>query len=375
MKTVSYKIIYSIKDVSPEEWEGVFPAALENYYFFKTLDESSFDQFLFRYILVYDNNSLIGAATCFLMDFPLDISVTGPLKSFLNTVKKILPGLINPKVVVCGMPMGEGRIGLTKDPSGVMEAINDALEEIAKESKAPLIFFKDFTKKYEGTLKPLLKKGFTKIGSLPNTEIQINFNSFEEYLKTLSSSSREGLKRNFKKIDSKVKFDVEMVDQLEEDALSQVYELYLQTYSNHELGFEKLPKAFFRNISHNMPQELKYFLWRVDGKLVTFALCLCSGDYFIDYYLGFDYSVSIEYYLYFIRFRHLLKWCMAHGVKRYEMGQTSYEPKRRLGFKFLRYYLYVKHRNKLLNLLLIPVIHLMKPENFDPVFKQMDKAD
>ncbi|MEI7999601.1 MAG: GNAT family N-acetyltransferase, partial [Candidatus Omnitrophota bacterium] len=211
--------------------------------------------------------------------------------------------------------------------------------------------------------------------SLPNTELDIRFKSFEEYLKTLSSSTREGLKRNFKKVDAKVKFDLEITDTLNEETLSQVYELYLQTYNNHELGFEKLTKEFFRKISMNMPGQVKYFLWRVDGKLVTFALCLVSGDYFIDYYLGFDYTVSNDYYLYFIRFRDLLKWCIDHGIKRYEMGQTSYEPKRRLGFNFIRYYLYIKHRNKLLNFLLVPVSNLLKPENFDPVFKQMSKSD
>ncbi len=369
------KIVNKIEEIPQDQWDSVFPKALENYHFFRTLDESSFEQFSFRYIFVYDNDTPIGAATCFIMDFPLDISVTGPLKSFINVVKKIFPGLINPKVVVCGLPMGPGRIGMTKAPTEVMEAVNSGLEEIAGEIKAPLIFFKDFAAEYDDTLKALLRDGFTRLESLPNTEMEINFKDFDGYLKTLSSSSREGLKRNFKKVDSKIKFDLEIVDKLEGEVLSQAYELYLQTYNNHELGFEKLPLEFFKNLSKNMPKEIKYFLWRVEGKLVTFALCLVSGDYFIDYYLGFDYTVSNQYYLYFIRFRDLLKWCIDHGIKRYEMGQTSYEPKRRLRFNFIRYYLYIKHRNPLLNFLLIPISHLMKPENFDPVFKQMNRKD
>jgi len=367
------KIFKRIEEILPSQWDTFFPNILEDHSFFKALDESCFDQFSFYYILVYKNDAPIAAASCFIMDFPLDISVTGPFKTMTNGIKKLMPGLINPKVVVCGLPMGAGRIGVISPSYEAIEKINEGIEVIAKENRASLIFYKDFSASYEEFLKPILKEGYTRIESLPNTEMEINFNNFDEYLKTLSPSSREGLKRNFKKVDNKVKFSLEMVNALDETILPQVYGLYLQTFDNHELGFEKLPMEFFRKIAQNMPNETKFFLWRVDGKLVTFALCLVRGDYFIDYYLGFDYSLNNQYYLYFIRFRDLLKWCVEHGIQRYEMGQTSYEAKRRLGFKFIRYFVYIKHRNKVLNFILKPFIQLMKPENFDPVFKLIDK--
>jgi len=109
--------------------------------------------------------------------------------------------------------------------------------------------------------------------------------------------------------------------------------------------------------------------------MVSFAFCLIRGNYFIDYYLGFDYSIAHKYNLYFIRFRDLLKWCIANGVKKYEMGVTTYEPKRRLGFDFVRLYFYIKHRNRLINPFLKIIGHFIKPENFDPVFDTMDNND
>ena len=367
------KIVNKIAELPQQEWDSLFPQVLENYYFFKNLDESSFDQFSFFYILVYENDIPVGAAPCFMMDFPLDIAVSGLLKLFFSAVRKVLPKLIRPKVVACGLPMGIGRIGVAGDPGEVMEAIYGGLEKIAKENKASMIIFKDFNKSYENLLEPLLAKGFLKLESYPTTEMDLHFNSFDEYLKTLSRVSREGLKRNLKKIDSGVKIDLEEKPALENEELSQVYGLYLQTYNKQELGFEKLSMDFFKNMSRNMPEEAKYFLWRVEGKIVAFALCLVTGDYFIDYYLGFDYALASRYYLYFVRFRDLMKWCIAHGIKKYEMGVTSYEAKRRLGFNFIRLYCYFKHRNKLINRLIRPLNHIMKPENFDPVFKQMDK--
>jgi len=368
------KVFRKIEEISPQDWNIVFPRALENYHFFKSLDESNFDQFKFFYIMVYDSGTAVGAAPCFLMRFPFDITVQGPLKTFLAFLKKPFPNILNPKVLVCGLPMGQGRIGITKDPGCVMEAISDSMEKIAKEERAAGLLFKDFVDSYDSVFSTLIEKGYFRVESLPSTDMDINFSSFDEYLKELSPSSREGLKRKFKKVDGRVKIDLEINDSLTEDELSEVYRLYLQTFQKQEVGIEKLTKDFFRNVSKNMPQEVKYFLWRIEGRPVAFAFCLVSGGHFIDYYLGFDYEVAYQYNLYFVRFRDLLKWCIAHGIKKYEMGVTAYEPKRSLGFEFIRLYFYVKHCNPFVNPFAKLVTHFIKPENFDPVFKEMKRG-
>jgi len=149
----------------------------------------------------------------------------------------------------------------------------------------------------------------------------------------------------------------------------------LQTEARGDMQFEILPKRFFDAISDNMPAEAKYFLWRVNGKLVAFALCLISGGHFVDYYLGFDYSVAHEYHLYFIRFRDLMNWCIQNGMKTYEMGPTGYEPKRRLGFGFVPLYAYAKHRKKWIRPFFNLLCCVMKPENYDPIFKQMERKE
>lgn len=372
-RQLTAKLTRKIEDVPRQDWESVFPKVLENYDFFKTLDESCFEQFAFFYIVVYDGLTPIGAATCFTMRFPLDIAVTGPLKLFFGLIKKVLPKAFAPKVVMCGLPMGQGRIGIVGEQCRILEAISDCLERVAQQEKASMIIFKDFNGDYDRMLAPLLGKGFSVVESLPSTDMGIGFANFEDYLKTLSRSSRENLKRNLRKADALAKIDLEIKDRLGEDELAEVYALYLQTYNRQEIGLEKLPMDFFRNISKNMPRQTKYFLWRIEGKIATFALCLVSGEHFIDYYLGFDYAIVNEYYLYFVRFRGLMRWCIACGIKKYEMGVTSYEAKRRMGFDFIRLYFYMRHCNRLFNCFFGIVSPFLKPVNFDPVFKQMRK--
>jgi len=136
------------------------------------------------------------------------------------------------------------------------------------------------------------------------------------------------------------------------------------------MGFELLPIAFFEKISKNMPGNIKYFLWRIDGKLVAFLLCLVSKDTLIDYYVGMDYSIAHKYHLYFLKFRDILNWCIKNNIKRYEMGITGYEPKRRLGFNFVPLYLYAKLRNRALRPAFNFMCQFLKFEHFDPSIKK-----
>ncbi len=361
------KITRKITELPLDDWNKVYPGVVENYFFFKTLDESGLKQFSFFYILIYENNIPVGAASCFIMNFPFDVTVDGWFKKVLRPFKKIL----SPRVLMCGLPMGQGRVGIRGDQEKIIDILRDCLEDLAKKEHVAIIIFKDFNASYDEMLNPLLRKGFFKVESLPSTDMEINFSSFEGLLKNLSSVSRSDLRRNFRKVDAKEKLDLEVVSVLSAENLDQVYGLYLQVLRSHEVSLEELTRDFFSNISKNMPKETRFFLWRLNGKLVTFALCLVSGDYFIDYYLGFDYSLSREYYLYFVRFRGLINWCISQGIKKYEMGPTGYEAKKRLGFNFLHLYFYIKHRNRAMNLLFKVLKPIFSPANFDPIFKEL----
>ncbi len=364
------KVVRRITEIPADDWNKVFPDVLESYSFFKTLDESNLEQFSFYYIMVYNRKTPVGATVCFLMDYSLDTSVSGPLRRITNSIKKLKPNIFSLKVVVCGMPMGEGRIGMAGHEDTVIKVLLRRMEQIAKKNKAAIIAFKDFDHTYTKILDPLQKIGFSKFDSLPTTKLNVWFKNFEEYVKTLSSANRYDLRRKFKRVDGHVKIDLEIVDSLEEDVLRDVYGLYLDIVKKHDMGFELLPMEFFKNIPGNMPGHTKFFLWRIEGKLAAFLFSMLSKDTFIDYYVGLDYSVAHKYHLYFIKFRDTLNWCIKHGIKKYEMGITGYEPKRRLGFDFVPLYLYAKLRNRMLRPVFKLICQFLKFENFDPALKK-----
>ncbi|MFA5160446.1 MAG: hypothetical protein WC484_08100, partial [Candidatus Omnitrophota bacterium] len=85
------KIFTDVTKISPEAWNQVYPNIPESYYFFKTLQEAGLEQFEWHYILAYDGESLVGIAPCFLMHYPLDTTIQGPIKTLLLKIKKKFP--------------------------------------------------------------------------------------------------------------------------------------------------------------------------------------------------------------------------------------------------------------------------------------------
>ncbi|MDO8535810.1 MAG: GNAT family N-acetyltransferase [Candidatus Omnitrophota bacterium] len=367
------RVVKKINQIPADDWNKVYPAVLESYNFYKTLDESGLDQFSLFYIAVYDRKTPVAMTACFIMNYPLDTSINGPLRRVTNSIRKIFPNIFSLKAVICGMPMGQGRIGITGDPAAVMKVISRRIEQIAKKKKAAIIAFKDFDQAQTKILDPLQGAGFTKFDSLPTTMLNVWYKDFEEYMMTLSSASRYDLRRKFKRVDGHINLDFKIVDAIDDGELREVYKLYLEIVEKHDMGFELLPVEFFRKLPVNMPGQTKYFLWRIDGKLVMFLFGLASKDIFIDYYVGFDYSVTHKYHLYFIKFRETLNWCIKNGIKQYEMGITGYEPKRRLGFDFVPLYIYVKLRNRMLRPAFNFICQFLKFENFDPALKKGKK--
>lgn len=370
------RVVRRIEEIPQHDWDKVFPDVLESYNFFKTLDECKLEQFSLFYVLAYERSTLVGVTTCFVMNYSLDTSINGPLRRLSNAVKKIKPNIFGIKTLVCGMPLGQGRMGLAGEAGQAKKIFSSLLrrvEQIAKKEKAAIIAFKDFDHSYASLLDPLQREGYAKLDGLPTTEMNVWFKSFEEYLGTLSAASRYDMRRKFRRVDGHVKFDLEVVDALDDKTLHEVYKMYLDIVDKHDMGFELLPMDFFRRISKNMPREAKFFLWKLDGKLVAFLFCLISDDMLIDYYVGLDYSIAHKYHLYFVKFRDILNWCIKHGIKRYEMGITGYEPKRRLGFEFIPLYIYAKLRNRMARPLFKAVCQFLKFENFDPALKSAKK--
>lgn len=367
------KITTSIAAIPKQDWESIFPPSAESYHFFKTLEETLQDQFKSHYIVIYQDSQAVCVAPCFIMDYPLDTTLEGPLKKLLCWFQDRIGKNFSFRVLICGCQAAEGKIGVPKPfRADIAQALLNEMETLACGKKISLLAFKDFPVEYDSFFAFLRPRGLHKVQSYPTVELDISFHSFEEYASSLSKSTRKDLKRKFKYLEDLPPITLDVTDRLGE-YLEEAYQLYLNTLQKSEVEFERLTKDFLKRISENLPGQTKFFLWRCNGRLIAFDLCLLSGNMLIDEYIGLDYTLAYQYHLYYVTFRDILNWCIANRIRKYKSGALNYDPKKRLDFRFITENIYVKHRNPIMNFFFGLVCLLLKPENFDPILKDLKR--
>jgi predicted N-acyltransferase len=181
--------------------------------------------------------------------------------------------------------------------------------------------------------------------------MELSFSSFDDYLMSLGRATRKDIRRKLKNAYSKARIHVQITDDVTE-IVDDVYRLYLNTYDEGEVKFERLTREFFLNVSKNKGFGAKFFLYYVNGKLGAFNLCLIHDNLFIDKFIGFDYDISYEHNLYFTSWCYNVQWCIEHSIQYYQTGQTEYAPKVQLGGALIPLYAYIRHSRRARNFIL-----------------------
>lgn len=367
MKELTYRILDSVSLIEKSEWDLIFGDIPEGYDFFKTIEESKIKEFSFSYVLIYEGKDILLIACLFTADFNLDIAVSGISQKLIQGIRKLIPGFFIVKTLFCGSPFGEnGILGIRKglkDKNTLIYELIKITGVICKKKHIPLIIFKDFLKDDLVILEPLKTQGFFRVESFPSVITELHFNSLDDYFRSLSYNTRKDLRRKIKNATSKGNIEVKVADSIE-DIIDDIYRLYLNTYNAGSVKFEKLTKEFFINAARLMPGQTKFFLYYLGRRLAAFNLCFVYKDTLIDKFIGFDYDIAYKYNLYFFSWCYNIEWCLKNSLRYYQVGQTDYYPKLKLGGEIILLYAYIKHNNPIMNLILRLLAKFLKPADF-----------
>ncbi|TRZ95519.1 GNAT family N-acetyltransferase [bacterium] len=375
MRDIHCKILDSINKITIKEWDSIFGDLPEGYQFYKTLEESRLEGFHFYYLVIYDQQVILLIAPLFITDFNLDIAAEGFIEKIIRHIRKYFPRFLILKTLFCGSPFTEHGVLGIRNPvdnnlggpmtrSKVFGMMVDEIYRFCRKEHISLIVFKDFLKEDTCFLDNLKLNGFFRVNSFPSVANELNFDSFEGYLSSLSSPTRKNLRRKIKNAYSQALISVEIIDDCR-DIVDDIIRLYENTYHSGAIQFEKLTRSFFINIGNNLKPNAKFFLYYVNRKLAAFNLCFAYRDLLIDKFIGFDYDLSKRYNLYFISWAFNIDWCIKNSVRYYHTGQTDYRPKLQLGGKLIPLYAYLRYKNRLVNLVLKLIARFLSPENFD----------
>jgi Acetyltransferase (GNAT) domain len=362
-----------------DHWQKALRASVKDHRYYEVVAETlGFDC---RAAVLEDHAGAVRAVQPFFFA-EQDLVVTAPRAVRLPVawIRKFFPRFLRLKMLMVGCAAGEGRIGAEPEEQKLaVENLREPLLRLARAEGASIVVWKDFPAACRAPMAALtegpLRIAHVQIPSMPATSMTLDFKNFEEYLaRRLSHAMRKNLRRKFKTLAKAPPLEFSATTDLGDDA-EEALALYLQVFQRSRLQFEKLNVQFLRQLTERMPERIRYFLWRQEGRLVAFSICLVHEGAIYDEYLGLDYRVALDLHLYFVTFRDIVSWALERGLKTYYSTPLNYDPKFHLDFELAPLDLYFALPWPWLNPLAQPIMRRMGPTGAEPILARFANAE
>jgi hypothetical protein len=344
-------------------WKRAFFHERKDHRYYEIVEDTIRQGFDYRYFVIRGGNGSIRAIQpCFILDQDLLQGAGQAIAGLGKRVRRMWPRFMRTRTLMVGCAAGEGHIDADfPSVQAVASSLAAAITPYARELGASLIVLKEFPARYRPALTSFVRERFTCVPSMPMTYLNIAYGSFDEYMsRALSSKTRMDLRKKFRIASRFPPIDMKVVQDIRAD-IDEAYPLYVSVYERSKLRFEKLTKDYFRRLGEEMPDKVRYFIWRQNGRIIAFSLCMVDGESIFAEYLGLDYTVALDPHLYHYVFRDVVVWAMANGYKSFRSSGLNYEPKLHLKSLLDPLDLYVRHTSRILNPLLKGLAPFLQP--------------
>lgn len=362
-------LVSSASNIPQELRRDAFARRHKDFRYYELLEETLCTQFDYRYFILHDEASGEWAVQpIFFVNQDLLGGLPKAIRALFAPIRRIWPRFLTLRMMMIGCAAGEGEL----DHAGpwLAGALREAIDAYSPASRASLILFKDFPSTYRDSLACLAAHGYQRAPSMPAAELELGFPDFEEYMASrLSKVFRKNLRRKLRASESAGAITMEVLTDAAH-LVDDLYPLYRQTYERSDFKFEELNKEYFASIGQLLPDRVRYFVWRLDGRIVAFNLCLVHNGTLQDLDVGLDYSVALDLHLYFRTWRDVIEWSLRNGVTTYQTGPLNYDPKLHFKLALSPLDLYARHSSPLINPIFKIAIKYLEPTRHDPVLKR-----
>jgi hypothetical protein len=346
----SGRVLGSVSEVGPQDWDRLFGSVAERWAMRRALEAAAPEGFRMSAVGVFRDGVMIAAAPLFSVDYRLDTSVTGALKTVLGFVYRLAPAIVRLPVLGIGAPLSDhSGIGFHPDltagaRSQAFEAMTQAVAVHGRRTGAHLLVVKDLSGREASSFDPSLSgERFTAVPSLPLAVLDLPFPTVDDYVASLSASVRSDLRRKQRLGAGKVRFErARSVAGIEAELVS----LYDSTRTNGRVdfdGFDRIAPNYIGEVLAAAGDRAHLLLGWVGEELASFSLNLVDDDRVIAHKIGMRYPLARQHNMYFLNWLALVDVCIGHGIRRLEMGQTTYALKQRLGCRLEPSTTYFRH--------------------------------
>jgi uncharacterized protein len=229
----------------------------------------------------------------------------------------------------------------------------------------PLVVWKDFPESDRMQLDTGLSKRAFRVPSYPGTAVPLFSGGFDAYLQGVGSNRRWKLKNKLRRGKLALPTHATLTAQPSELELARIFELFWQTYQRGTTKFERLNLQFFRDIAGSPEAAFVVLRESSTDRIVAFMLLLQLGERVINQFIGLDYSMPKEGFLYFRLFAAAYDFAAATWAGTMHSGQTGYRGKLELGHRLIPLWNYCTHRSKLVHWALSKVASRISWETLD----------
>ena len=367
--------VYSwCRDVEQELWEAGFGGQAKDGRFYHLAEDCLLEQFGFRYLVM--RNARTGEAAlqpALVVDQDGAAGLPKRVRTVVGALRRVYPRLLKMKLLMVGCAAGEGTLGSTEP--WALRALHEALPHLARSAGAAVIVMKDVPAEYREALGPVFENDYRRVPGLPAATLELGgYGSFEDYLgNRVGKVFRKNLRRKFRKLDAAPPITMEVIADATEVG-EELFGLYWQTFERSDFQFEVLSQEFFERLGRDMPEKARFFIWRQEGRIIAFNVCLVHDGVIYDLDLGMDYAVALDLHLYFVTWRDIVQWSIEQGLRMYHTGPLNYDPKLHLKLTLAPQDLYARHVTGWINPFFKIAMQFMHPVRHDPIIAKFENA-
>jgi Acetyltransferase (GNAT) domain len=366
----SYRIFDSIEHVDLTEWQRIQVssdgAIFTDPRFIAAVEASMNKVEKFWYIIIYDEDGTPVACTS-ASTMTVDITdLADPgFARIIRHTPLLSSRLRHWKLLIAGLPVGTGHntLALTQRSASVrvLPVLDKVICDLATETRADAIAYKEFGERDLTWTAPLLDLGYYRIPTPPMHFFKPVFENFSQYCAALKSHYRQQINRSRRKL-TDGGLDIVTLNDSEEILCAytpEVHALYRQMASRATIKLEVLPIEFLHQLTLRLNGQVELLAIRKEGRIVAFGWNIHSQTSYYAMYGGLDYDLNREFDLYFNLVYAMLERALTRRVSTIEVGLGADAFKTKVGCYSEPLYVFAKGRGPVMSFIVRALKHFL----------------
>jgi len=361
-KKLEYSVYKRVDDIPEAAWNiDAYRSKTMTYAFWKTLENAKLKDIDYSYLVFFDDyKNPVGFAPGYTIRTDLAIFSSGLLKNILSKIRRLIPNFFTLNILECGSPITVNTPQFVKkeelDTSLFLGSLKAALTSLAVKKRSLLIVIRDFeqdenTSVFESIL---TKLGFSWLPALPNTYLDIQWDSIDDYHNSMRSHYRNKLFKHLRR-NNEVRYEV--ISDFGHLSTTLCEQWLVIHNEAKELKREVLTPEFYSEISQNLEENSKVILFYQQEELIAHALLLQDNNMLRWLYVGRNKSEANSMYFFIVE--KIIETAIQMKTSRLEMGLTTYPIKTDFGARIVPVNIGVRITIPLTNFLLKPIYSLL----------------